>query len=83
MNEKADYVRRQRQNRPHTCHWPGCEKQVPPAIWGCRPHWFALPKTLRDRVWRAYEPGQEQRLDPSEEYLAVAQDVQAWIAEHS
>lgn len=79
---KADYVRRQQQTREHTCHWPGCETQVPPAMWGCRPHWFTLPKRLRDRVWAAYTPGQERRLDPSADYLAVAHEVQSWIEDH-
>jgi hypothetical protein len=79
---KAAYVRGQGQDRHHTCHWPGCERQVPPAMWGCKPHWFKLPKALRDRVWDAYVPGQEKRMDPSEEYLEVARDVQAWIVEN-
>ena len=79
MGSKAEYVRRQGQDRNHACHWPGCEKQVPPAMWGCKAHWFKLPKSLRDKVWDAYVPGQEQRMDPSDEYLAVAQEVQAWI----
>lgn len=52
---------------------------MPPAMWGCRAHWFKLPKALRDRVWAAYVPGQEKRLDPSSEYLVVAREVQAWI----
>ena len=78
-NNKADYVRRQGQSRNHECHWPGCETQVPPAMWGCKKHWFKLPKSLRDKVWNAYVPGQEARMDPSDEYLAVAQEVQAWI----
>ena len=77
---KADYVRRQPQDRNHTCHWPGCERQVPPAMWGCKPHWFKLPRLLRAKVWRAYEPGQEQRMDPSDEYRKVAREVQDWIA---
>jgi hypothetical protein len=51
-------------------------------MWGCKPHWFKLPKALRDRVWDAYVPGQEKRMDPSEDYLEVARAVQAWIAEH-
>lgn len=76
---KADYVKAQRQDRNHTCHWPGCETQVPPAMWGCKPHWFKLPKRLRDAIWDAYVPGQEKRMDPSEEYLAVAHEVQEWI----
>ena len=80
IGEKVGHVRRARQTRPHACHWPGCMKQVPPAMWGCKPHWFALPKALRDRVWRAYRPGQEETLDVSAEYLQVAKEVQEWIA---
>ncbi len=80
---KADYVKSQEQTRDHHCHWPGCEMQVPPAMWGCRRHWFTLPKGLRDRVWAAYVPGQEVTMTPSEEYLAVASEVQAWIREHA
>lgn len=77
---KVDYVRRQRQDRRHECHWPTCDRQVQPAMWGCREHWFRLPKALRDRIWEAYEPGQEVRMDPSDEYLAVVHEVQEWIA---
>lgn len=81
--EKVGYVKRQRQDRHHTCHWPGCERQVPPALWGCKPHWLRLPKRLRDQIWDAYVPGQEQRMDPSDDYLVVAHEVQQWIAEHA
>lgn len=80
MASKADYVRSQSQTRNHACHWPGCSKQVPPAMWGCKTHWFKLPKALRDRIWAAYQPGQEITGTPSREYLVVARDVQAWIA---
>ena len=76
---KADYVRSQPQTRSHHCHWPGCTRQVPPAMWGCRPHWFALPVELRNKIWRAYEPGQERTMTPSDEYLEVADEVQRWI----
>jgi hypothetical protein len=79
MNRKADYVRSQGQTREHHCHWPGCAQQVPPAMWGCKKHWFMLPKVLRDRIWETYEPGQEKEGDVSEEYLEVAREVQDWI----
>jgi transcriptional regulator with XRE-family HTH domain len=79
---KRRYVASQPQTRKHHCHWPGCDKQVPPAMWGCKAHWFRLPKALRDRVWRTYAPGQEVDMTPSEEYLQVADDVQRWIREH-
>ena len=79
INEKADHVRKATQTRKHTCHWPGCKKQVPPAMWGCKPHWFSLPKRLRDRIWATYRPGQEEDLNVSEAYLETAKAVQTWI----
>lgn len=82
VEAKRRYVRRQGQTRNHECHWPSCDKQVPPAMWGCRTHWFALPKALRDRIWAAYVPGQEVSMTPSEEYLDVADEVQQWIRDH-
>lgn len=80
---KYEHVRRARQTRRHACHWPGCTQQVPPAMWGCRAHWFRLPAALRSRIWRTYQPGQEERGDPSAEYLEAARAVQDWIAEHA
>lgn len=80
---KRRYVQRQRQTRDHHCHWPGCTTQVPPAMWGCRAHWFRLPKVLRDRIWATYAPGQEANMSPSAEYLQVADDVQRWIREQA
>lgn len=38
----------------------------------CKPHWFMVPKKLRDALWDAYVPGQEIRKDPSPEYLIAA-----------
>lgn len=77
---KADYVRRQPQARNHTCHWPGCSAQVPPAMWGCKKHWFKLPASLRAKVWATYKPGQEITMTPGAAYILVAQQVQEWIA---
>lgn len=80
---KRDYVLRQGQTREHHCHWPGCTKQVPPAMWGCKTHWFRLPKHLRDRIWMTYRPGQELMMTPNHAYLQVADEVQKWISESS
>lgn len=55
----------------HTCHAHGCDRLVPPAMWGCRTHWFALPKKIRDAVYREYRPGQEDDKQPSLRYMAV------------
>jgi hypothetical protein len=79
---KADYVRRQSQTREHHCHWPGCDKQVPPAMWGCKCHWFKLPVALRNKVWASYVPGQEVLGTPSARYLEVADQVQKWIKQY-
>lgn len=77
---KAAYVLSQPQTREHTCHWPGCKVQVPPALCGCSKHWYTLPKSLRDRIWATYRPGQEKDMNPTAAYLKAAEDVQKWIA---
>lgn len=76
---KADYVRRQPQRRNHACHWPGCGRQVPPAMWGCRAHWYKLPAHLRTLIWRTYRPGQEIDGRPSRDYVTAARAVRKWI----
>ena len=82
VKKKADHVRRAKQTRKHYCHWPGCDKQVPPAKWGCKEHWFKLPMRLRNRIWASYSIGQEINMTPSKKYLEVAREVQNWIKEH-
>jgi hypothetical protein len=82
IGQKADYVKRVGQTRDHVCHWPGCARQVPPAMWGCREHWYRLPAALRARIWRTYRPGQEINLSPSREYIAVARAVQTLIEDY-
>jgi len=41
-----------------------------------------LPTPIRDRIWKAYRPGQENDMRPSEEYINVALEAQRWIQEH-
>jgi hypothetical protein len=77
--DKVKYVLGQKQTRNHHCHWPGCTAQVPPAVWGCKKHWFKLPRNLREKIWGAYRIGQEVNLTPSREYVKVAIEVQEWI----
>lgn len=85
IGDKAAYVRRAaRRHRggDHTCHWPGCERKVPPAMWGCRTHWYKLPAELRSKIWRSFRPGQEASKTPSSEYIEAAREVQDWIVAH-
>lgn len=83
LRDKAAHVRLAKHARGHLCHWPGCPKEVPPAMWGCKEHWYMLPFALRRRVWAAYRPGQEADMKPSEKYIAVAREVQVWIKENA
>lgn len=79
MNSKVKHVLAAKQSRNHGCHWPGCEAQVPPAMWGCKHHWFKLPKHIRDAIWAAYRAGQEDTLTPSSAYIKAARAAQDWI----
>ncbi len=82
IGQKVDYVKSQPGDGRHRCHWPGCPKVVPPAMWGCREHWYRLPRRLRSRIWATFRPGQEVSKTPSGAYVRVAREVQEWIAEH-
>lgn len=42
------------------CHVLICNEQVPLKFLMCRQHWFMIPRQLRDRIWAAYQPGQER-----------------------
>lgn len=79
VSDKVAYVKSQGQTRNHHCHWTGCAAQVPPAVWGCRKHWYMLPQGLRNKIWAAFKPGQEIDGTPSARYIEVAREVQAWI----
>lgn len=59
----------------HTCHAEACDVVVPPRMLMCRPHWRMVPKRLQDAIWDAYVPGQEQRKDPTREYLEIAREA--------
>lgn len=79
MNDKVSHVLSSGQTRKHECHWLECYTQVAPAMWGCRRHWFMLPKRLRDKIWNCYRIGQEADGKPSREYVKAAREVQEWI----
>ena len=76
---KVKHVKAAKQSRSHGCHWPGCTKQVAPALWGCLEHWRRLPKHLRDKIWATYRINQEETLTPSSAYVRAAREAQEWI----
>jgi hypothetical protein len=65
----------------HTCHAPGCRLAVPPKLFACKGHWYALPKPMRDAIWATYRPGQEIDKLPSPEYLTAAGAAAVYLAE--
>ena len=67
----------------HLCHAPGCRTPVPPKMFACRLHWFALPKRLRDAIWATYEPGQEITKEPSPEYIDAARAAVDYLGARS
>jgi len=82
ISDKVKHVLNSSQTRQHECHWPNCNKQVPPALWGCREHWYMLPEYLRVRIWAAYRIGQEEDGNPSDTYMEVMKMTFKWIKEN-
>lgn len=67
--------------RLHECAAPGCSEQISLSLLMCKPHWYSLPKRLRDAVWAAYRAGKVTgRL--GREYVAAVRAAQAWLEEH-
>lgn len=65
----------------HTCHAVNCERNVPPRMHMCKPHWSMVPRHLQRALWAAYKPGQERRMDPSAAYLRCAAACVKAVAE--
>jgi hypothetical protein len=59
----------------HICGWPGCNRPVPLDMWGCKSHWFTLPKEIRDEIWQGY--GRGGKLSPA--WLAANEKALVWI----
>lgn len=41
----------------HLCPASGCRRPVSPDRLMCRPHWYQVPKPLRDAVWATWRSG--------------------------
>ena len=55
-------------------------RALPPEMWGCRKHWFMVPKPIRDRIWRTYRVGQCDDMNPSRGYLLAAKEAVVAVA---
>jgi hypothetical protein len=40
-----------------SCRIPACPASVAPGRLMCRPHWYQVPKLLRDRIWATWQSG--------------------------
>jgi hypothetical protein len=49
-------------------------------MWGCKKHWFMVPKALRDRIWTTYRVGQCDDMNPSRAYLVTAREAVIAVA---
>lgn len=65
----------------HQCHATGCSNKVPPEMFMCKKHWFSLPKSMRDRIWATYRPGQCDDWNITHEYADAARAAVCFIAE--
>jgi hypothetical protein len=61
----------------HECPAPGCEARVPFERFACRQHWFALPKAMQRRIWRAYRDGSLA------EHVDAMEEARAWLESHA
>lgn len=65
----------------HLCHAIGCSNRVPPKFLMCGPHWFMVPIMIRRDVWRWYKPGQEDNLNPRQEWIDAAKKAINHVAQ--
>lgn len=63
----------------NTCRWPGCRTLVVHAMWACKEHWQALPRTLQRDIWRTFRPGRIHNAAQMDAYRAIANQVFRWI----
>lgn len=66
----------------HRCHHPTCNNVVPPNLLACKPHWFQLPDSIRNEIWRTYRSGQEIDKRPSAAYIAAFKEAERyWLGQ--
>lgn len=64
----------------HPCHADNCDVEIDPSRLACLKHWRMVPRALQKELWAEYVPGQEDRKDPTPEYLVVQERCVVAIA---
>ena len=68
----------------HPCHNPNCRKPLPAHLVSHKSAWLALPKALRDAIWREYRAGQEDDKRPTMAYIdALEACIKFWRASNT
>ena len=60
------------------CPVEGCERSRQSSQLACRPHWYALPKDIRDAVWAGYRQG-----PLSDAHVTAMMDAREWWANNA
>lgn len=60
----------------HTCNAMNCSEAIESKFLMCRAHWAMVPRSLQQRIWLHYQPGQENHLSIiTPAYLAVMKEA--------
>jgi len=59
----------------HRCPKTGCDEIVSDGQLACRPHWYSIPKPLRNAVWRAWNHG--KGAGSNEHWAAISAAIEA------
>lgn len=51
---------------------------IPTYLWGCRDHWFRLPKSIRTGIRENYQPGRT----PSPQYWEALMAAARWVRDY-
>ena len=67
----------------HHCAALDCAAKIPRKMLMCKPHWYALPKPMRDAIWSNYQEGQENEGGPrlSASYVDNVRAAVAYLSE--
>lgn len=65
----------------HTCHAVNCTVEVPRKMFMCLRHWRLVPKDMQRKIWKHYQPGQENDMDlVTDAYLDAARAARQAVA---
>ena len=51
------------------CPHPNCQKTKPREVYACKPHWFSLPASILQKIWKGYRSSAELWIEANNEAL--------------